>query len=273
MAAQCNQAEEARCNPASNTCESCQGNGDCAHILGKPECVAGTCVQCTKASESARCTEVDKKVCDSSSNTCVQCTAATEALACDATNPICDVGTRTCVRCSASNEATLCGANSCVQATGKCSDTPRDSVGVCQACEADSECTAGLKCVEHLFGGTSVGTYCTLEAVGGCADTVAAARPYSRTATLTSVDGVVGDYCLPPAATTCRGVADATLQKSCVNGTTGDNALCGEPNVPDGVCLESGPAAGKCSYGCTESYDCPDFGLTKCPAMPSFCQP
>jgi hypothetical protein len=113
--------------------------------------------------------------------------------------------------------------------------------------------------------GTAVGSYCFLDGTSGCGDTAPSIRPYSTPQSLTSVDGVTLTYCMPPASTTCRGIAD-TRSVSC----TSDD-MCGLPGQNDGICPTSGTGAGLCSYACGGAVDC--RGSLSCGGLPAVCHP
>jgi hypothetical protein len=136
----------------------------------------------------------------------------------------------------------------------------------CGECEADSECVTGTKCVLAPFGTAMLGPYCFFvdDATHDCANADTARRPYSQSLALTSIDGAMASYCLPPPSTTCKGLDDATAQG--VNGgktcATADN--CGESGLEDAVCPSSGAASSRCTYGCQHDYDCPQTGFTTC---------
>jgi hypothetical protein len=178
------------------------------------------------------------------------------------------------VECTGATEAERCGDNACKQSTGECTAVERGTLLACQACEADSECAARLKCVDHVFGAQSFGTHCFFEqGTTGCADADVGRRPYSKPAMLTSVDGEEADYCFP--ITTCKAVEDATAMGVGGGKTCSTQAACGDVDVNDGYCPDSGGAMGKCSYQCEENYDCPGTGFTLCSGTGAdkFCQP
>jgi hypothetical protein len=67
VSTECNDADAAHCNMETNKCEACEGDADCNGILGLPRCQAGTCVQCTPATEGADC---GAKSCDPATFAC-----------------------------------------------------------------------------------------------------------------------------------------------------------------------------------------------------------
>jgi hypothetical protein len=64
----CNDPDAARCNTETNACEGCQGESDCIGIDGLPRCEAGTCVECTPATEAITCPNRDS--CNPITNEC-----------------------------------------------------------------------------------------------------------------------------------------------------------------------------------------------------------
>jgi hypothetical protein len=261
-----------QCDTSVHECVQCLESDDCATVAGKPVCNtdAHACVECNA---DADCGDPQKARCEE--HVCEACTADAQCTHLSAT-PVCDEPGRRCVACTADTEAQRCGSKACKRSTGECTDKDRGGTTACGTCEADSECVTGARCVVHRVSNQDLGSFCFFDSVaqGGCADTVGAVRPYSQPSPtpLGSIDGVTATYCLPPTATSCKGIADAIAggvgAKAC---TTNDD--CGEPNVSDGFCIDSGPAMGQCSYNCINSYECPQSGFTSCPAMPSFCQP
>jgi len=180
------------------------------------------------------------------------------------------------VECTGATEAVQCDDKACKQSTGQCTDVARGTQLACQPCEADSECVTEARCVQYDLGDDPVGTFCFFVdgATSNCADMDSARRPYSKSTTLTSVDGVDGDF-LP--ITTCSAVQDATgvNPKNCLNTSIPDSSMCGVPNLDDGQCATSGAAMGTCSYQCDANEDCPSLGSISCSGAGAdkFCQP
>ena len=247
------------CDPDTNTCVGCVDRGDCA--APTPACVMNECVACDAASD---CTAVGASRCDATTNACAACAADADCTHLSAT-PVCDEGRGTCVACTGDTEAARCGANSCRRSDGVCTGTARGSRDVCDSCEADSECVTGRRCVNHVFGGTDLGGFCFLDATGGCGDTVSALRPYRTPTELTSVDGALATYCMPPTSTTCAGIRD-TQSTTCT--TSSD---CGVVGLDDGYCPAMAPSAGTCTYRCAGSLDCDE--LLNCGGSPQRCRP
>ncbi len=240
-----------------------------AHVPCAGAC-SGSTPQCDTASDmcvacltNEHCTESSAAHCEAA-HSCGDCTLDADCERFTAT-PVCDETSGHCVACTSDTEATRCGANSCRTSDGTCTTTPRATLNTCARCEADSECVAGRHCVHHVFMGTDTGSYCFLDAAGGCGDSVAANRPFRTPAMLTSVDGVSGMYCMPPPNTTCRGIDDFQ-STSC---STSDE--CGAASLDDGFCPTDAPGAGLCNYVCTGAVDC-RMGTT-CQGTPSRCAP
>lgn len=271
-------------SPTRGTCVECTANSHCTADPAKPECgEGGQCVACTgnDGCKGHNGIPLCNMAADSSQlGQCVQCLGHADCT--DLTNPECNdanvcvpcsgdaactnrPGTTKCnmdglpeikgrcVQCTGDSED-ICQGNSCKRSTGACTDTPTGSVGLCEACEADSECDPSeAKCVVQEFSGTTIGAFCfyTDPNSDNCADANSARKPYSRRLTsATTIDGAPGPFCLP--ATTCQGIHDANIQKDCMNGPVPDNALCGLTGVMDGFCLSTG----KCSFVCANSSDC-----------------
>jgi hypothetical protein len=247
------------CDATAHACVQCLQRSDCAGSTPQCDISAQTCVECLQSSD---CGDPLKARCDAEA--CKACTSDADCTRLTAT-PVCDEGRGACVECTADTEASQCGAKACKRATGTCTLVDRGARTACGECEADSECVTGAKCVLAPFGATTLGPYCFFDRTtnSGCADTVVAVRPYSQSLALTSIDGAMASYCLPPSTTTCPGIKDAILQSPCAT----DATVCGEPGLEDAVCPGSGSAAGHCTYGCQHDYDCPQSGFTTCNAV------
>jgi hypothetical protein len=177
--------------------------------------------------------------------------------------PVCDEGRGVCVQCTGDTEAARCGANSCRRSDGTCTATMRGTIDVCEACEADSECVTGRRCVRTSFMGMSTGQQCYPDAGGGCGDTVDAFRPFSVRTDATSVDGVRGAVCLLPNTTTCQAL-------SMVGRVCSADTDCGIAALSDGVCPSAGVSAGRCSYACGADTDCRT--ARTCGGLPAHCR-
>jgi hypothetical protein len=225
-------------------CATCEQDDDCAHVPGKPYC---------------------------GSRGCAECEWTTEAQDCGGSTPRCN-SQGSCVACTPATEAQDCGPNSCDRATFECTTTPRGSQAHCEPCQADSECGAGLGCVEQVLtqgaGEVSNGTFCfhNVGTKDSCADSVPARRPYGRQTVTTSVDGELSLFCLP--ATSCQALADAAGAKRCAS-----DADCGVAGIADGQCLDHGPSRAHCTFACNHTHECPASGLPICMGSPGVCSP
>ena len=246
----------------AQTCVGCDDRLDCMDDMGLPACVGNTCRQCDANTD---CGSITSARCDLGMNTCARCMADTDCTRFGGT-PVCDEGRGVCVQCTGDTEATRCGMNSCRRSDGTCTTQRRGLLGVCDSCEADSECSAGRRCVRHVFSGTDLGSFCFIDAsMGGCGDTDTTRRPYRTRAPLTSIDGVAATYCMPPATTTCEGIRD-TQNQICSASTE-----CGDSRVADGFCPSTGTGAGVCTYECSGGFDC--RSTLNCGDTPAHCRP
>ncbi|RLB46877.1 MAG: hypothetical protein DRJ42_26700, partial [Deltaproteobacteria bacterium] len=181
------------CNTTTGMCVACIGDTDCTDVAAAK---CGTDGMCTTCDDSMQCAGLgDTTLCGDSGVTdgrCIQCTEA--------------------------DEATQCGTFACDWRDGTCTSTMR-TADTCDACTSDAECAVGRRCVDHVFGGSSVGTFCFFDSAdGGCGDTDAARRPYRTRITLGSVDGWMSEFCMPPTTTTCQGISD-TQNVACTMNT------------------------------------------------------
>ena len=251
--AHCADPTKPQCN-AAGACEQCTDHGACSEHAGATKCdladestLKGRCVECLA---HAHCTDLGKPEC-SSERTCVACTgdaACSERPATTKCN-LYDGAEKKghCVECTGENESTKCGNNSCKRATGTCTSTRRGNVGLCEPCQADSECGLNAACVAHAFNVQALGTFCFYSDPDGdnCADDNALRKPYSeRLMDVASIDGVPGPFCAP--VTTCQAIKDANTQKPCTA-----SEECGVADLVDATCQGS-----KCTYACTQSSDC-----------------
>jgi hypothetical protein len=261
----CNDPAKPQCN-VDGQCGACTGDDACVGHSEGTKCDSaqgsssqGLCVPCTA---NSHCTDITKPEC-TVARTCAACTsdaACTDrpgTTQCNLYDGAANEGH--CVRCTGDNEQ-VCEGNSCKRSTGTCTETPLGTRTPCQECEADSECLTGAKCVQQTFGTTPVGSYCFFaddDALNCASAGSPALRPYSRVTFLTSIDGQGADYCMP--TTTCAALHHAAM--AAAGGMTcDDNTDCGVANLSDGICL----ASDRCSYVCTEDYDCPGSGFTRC---------
>jgi hypothetical protein len=278
----------------NNECVPCESDTDCTDLT-KPECGAdGQCTGCTSddacdgrdgfeacvtAAGPKRghcvacigdddCTSTDAPECKSD-NTCGACTSDD---ACDGRNGAEHCNLRTgaetfgkCVECTGATEDDDCDGKSCKQTTGECTEVEIGDLNPCEACEADSQCGTGTKCVQHMLGETDLGYFCFFERAT-CADTDSAVKPYSRTLpNALSIDSTgaaqQATYCLPP--TSCKAVDDASGVVAPGDVTCTVNSDCGVEDINDGQCIERAAEELKCTYACDDDFDCP-ADLSKC---------
>ena len=253
-------APRARCDETTMMCVECLVE---VHCGGEDKCdTTGTCVECLT---NADCSDSAMPICGTD-GACRACGADTECMDTAAT-PVCDEDSGRCEECTADTEAAECAGFSCSRLTHTCTTTTLGILDVCDACEADSECAAGRNCIPHVFMGTDLGYFCFYDSsMGGCGDTDTTRRPYSTAVELTSIDDVVGMYCMPPTTTTCQGIRD-TRNVTCAVDTD-----CGVVDEPDGYCPTVGSGAGLCSYLCGGGSDCATPPL-ECAGGPLHCRP
>jgi hypothetical protein len=290
------------CDETSGECVACVADADCKDG-SKPQCTGNVCVACTSDAActgrtgTERCDKANGSAtkgacvacvghgdcenptpqCDTS-RTCVACTgdaACVGRMDGSTAIAVCDtyagaVAEGQCVQCTGDNEASACGNKSCKRSTGTCTTTVRGSRTPCTACEADSDCDPTAKCVVQMFDSMPFGPYCFYvdDATHDCATpSDGSRRPYSRSKAAESLDGVSASYCFPP--TTCKAVEDATAMGASGGKVCANSAGCGESNVSDGLCGDTGSTLGKCTYGCddqgaSDNTDCPLSGFTTC---------
>ncbi|MGC4068856.1 MAG: hypothetical protein QM784_30270 [Polyangiaceae bacterium] len=243
----CKDATKSVCNKTTFECVGCLASSDCSKDATKPVCdlAKTTCVGCLGNTD---CSTATASRCDTASNSCTACQADSDCSQI-AGKGVCSAGT--CVQCTPEKE-TACGANSCNPKTKTCTSTARNSVGLCGACLADSECATGTgvtvaRCIDMTFGSSAAphGSYC-LEAVSsGCE------QPFDSTSvmkiTKESVSGApVADYCgVNQERVTCEAILDmkdASNTIRCTNPTSTqpDDTLCGCPRDASGKCTEPG---------------------------------
>lgn len=271
------------CDVNTTTCVECQADDDCpesrpACDMGRQRCVAcisdehcgGTTPFCDSAAQNCveclqneDCTDAEAARC--SNGTCSACSTKSHCRHIEGAN-VCD--DETCVECTVVDE-TACGANSCDPATARCTTTPRGSVGLCQRCVADSECSGGdravpdTRCVPLEFERSALpGGYCLrrFSAASACP------RPFSQMAQqVESLSGAAQEhYCgLDTQVTRCEAVLDLVNAARCPNG---EDSACGCPRDAAGNCTGSGTGglcrtvdgvANSCTYACGTVSDCP----------------
>jgi hypothetical protein len=252
------------------------GNGSGGENLGgscgdtctdeKPHCIEdeATCVECTK---HAHCEDPAKPVCGLK-NTCDPCRTnadCKDVLGLTDT-PVCvnDLGLDDFGKCVGCLTETDCGGNICDPTTKTCLDYPFRKKSLCAPCEHDLECKVGEYCVPQVFGGTTIGNFCTqtkearVGAEGNCS---AEGAPFADNKELTSVGGVTARFCVL-ATTTCPAYSHHRQQPEGCNAASQLDSACGAPNVDDGLCRQKdGETTFFCTYPCTATADCPKVGV------------
>ena len=255
------------------------GNGSGGENLGgscgdtctdeKPHCIEdeATCVECTK---HAHCENPAKPVCGLK-NTCDPCRTnadCKDVLGLTDT-PVCvnDLGLDDFGKCVGCLTETDCGGNICDPTTKTCLELPFRKKSLCAPCEHDLECKVGEYCVPQVFGGTTIGNFCTqtkearVGAEGNCS---AEGAPFADNKELTSVGGVTARFCVLR-TTTCPAYSDHSQQPTGCAASQLDSA-CGAPDVNDGLCRQKdGETTFFCTYRCGSDLDCKP-GFT-CPTV------
>jgi len=230
----------------------------------KPHCIEdeGTCVECTK---HAHCENPAKPVCGLK-NTCDPCRTnadCKDVLGLTDT-PVCvnDLGLDDFGKCVGCLTETDCGGNICDPTTKTCLELPFRKKSLCAPCEHDLECKVGEYCVPQVFGGTTIGNFCTqtkearVGAEGSCEIEGGGGPPFVDTKTLTSVGGVETQFCVLR-TTTCPGYSHHSQQPEGCNAASQSDSACGEPDVNDGLCRQKdGGVTFFCTYRCLSSLDC-----------------
>jgi hypothetical protein len=241
-------APEPRCSN-DNKCVGCLAEADCISNTAAPHCdvTNQACVACLTDHD---CPDPSASHCES--NMCVPCSAAGQ---CDQVTgkTLCDTTNSVCVQCLVDKD---CGSKACIQTTKTCSTIDYMSLPKCAACATDNECSVGNLCVLVDYtptgGATHSAYYCLSANVPHCS----ALPAYDRTVHVPSIDGPAGDFCFPPANTSCEAVNDAGL-KTCM--VARDCGL----KLGDGVCNIVGTATtGICSYNCRNPNDCKTMNCT-----------
>lgn len=243
-------------------CVGCLVNDDCADNPNGTLCDADEkkCVECLELGD---CTELTASACTEG-----QCAKCTDDDHCERfmDTPVCELDSGTCVACTKETEEERCGDYSCSSLTHTCTGKKVGLLDACDACEADSECATGRKCLKQTFSGTDVGYFCFVDqAAEACGNTDATKRPYRNPTELTSIDGATATYCMPPTTTTCQGIRD-TQNVSCTT-----DADCGVDDLNDGYCPTIGTGANLCTYQCNGGIDC--GGTLLCAGSPQHCRP
>jgi hypothetical protein len=233
-----------RCDKATDTCVECRKDGDCGS--SKPLCNAShECVECLAHADcadpaAARCSSAQK---------CVSCTASAQCAHLSGTT-VCDASDGDCVECTVADESS-CAGKSCDPATLTCTTTSLASVGVCEACIADSECEADHRCIPMFYmGAAHGGGYCMKIGSTGCA------RPYLVTPVVrASLSGVAAQaYCvIDESRTTCEAVRALDASAGCTTPTVATDCA-----AQGARCETVNLGTNKCTYDCGSSLGCVD---------------
>lgn len=302
------------CRLESNTCVECVTSSDCAAIPGKPVCDLSndTCVGCVVNTDCAatpatpycgstktcvgciddtQCPSAYLSHCEPTTNSCSPCTVDADCSHI-AGKTACSAGT--CVKCSVSNETACIKEGfeySCDPKTNECTNTKKNSIPLCGACVADSECATGTgisvaRCVPMVFGPehTAHGSYCLEAESSGCD------RPFGTTAvtaiTAVSASGAASArYCgINQELVTCeaiRDMQDGTGNIRCVNSVSQlpDDTLCGCQRKSDGLCSTRGQGglcrsiSGTylCTVQCGEGRECTTGRACISTDVPNYC--
>jgi hypothetical protein len=204
----------------------------------------------TGCTSNTECEEVDASRCDTTTGECVTCQGNNDCSHLD--NTVCDDGT--CVECTADEEGP-CEGNSCDPVANECTSTPTNNVGTCLPCLADSECTAGRKCIALEFPqGTPRGHYCMLERPSeGC---TTAPMPWTvGLGNRTTRSGIASlSFCgINESLTTCEAVRAAVEDGAGVGCAVDNDSAC----PTGGLCAETEEGT-RCTYLCGNSLQCPD---------------
>ncbi len=220
-----------------NVCVECYQQNHC----GQQRCLVdqNICVDCLVSED---CISPDASVCGPAN----ACEACVDDAGCLGVDNRCDEGV--CVECTIATEATDCGGKSCDPATNECTTTDVGTVGVCEACVADSECGMNARCIKLKFQSmTDLGGYCFNTFTSGCS------RPYASRYNSPSVSGAPAeDYCgIDVTRTTCEAIADMISDTSC---TSPDD--CGVMGIEDGLCETVSGLSNRCTYRCVNEAEC-----------------
>ncbi len=214
------------CDTDSNTCVACLGHDDCTSATAA-RCEGGSCVPCQG---SAECSGV-------------------------AEGEVCEAGT--CVECALSDESACTASQTCDLVQLTCVDVTAGSIGNCEACTNDAQCTDG-RCIPMDFEESPHGYYCLTEPSPMCDQpfSVTINRPSLNGAAATNYCGIVEDLA------TCEAVL-ALLGSWYCTGTDGMcSELAGGPEVavPGSVCRQVGFVGDRCTYECSTGFECPSLG-------------
>ncbi|MEC9441589.1 MAG: hypothetical protein VYE40_10840 [Myxococcota bacterium] len=227
------------CNTDTNSCVGCLGDEQCSGETSVCDVSKTTCVGCT---ENTTCTDANASLCQED-QTCGACEMDADCA---------HLGLNRCVEgvcntCTTATEEQDCNGNACLP-DGTCGTTPRETLGSCQACQADNECFADYRCVPMTFGDPAMphGSFCLKVASTGCA------QPYSILIDSPSVSGAASEnYCgINQTNTTCEAIGSLRSNTTC---STDDE--CGAPGLEDGRC-ENLSLGLRCTISCTADSRC-----------------
>ena len=204
------------CDTTADVCVACLADTDCTDgrcLVDPADSANNACVACLDLND---CTDPAASRCGAS-NTCEAC--VDDADCADISNR-CSAGV--CVECTIATEATDCAGKSCDPATNACTTTDVGSVGVCEACVADSECETDYGCVPMNFDNMALGGFCLKNSTAANCT-----APFSEGLSRTSLSGSNATWCaLDETLTTCAAVLE-------FGATCTDDADCGINGVAD----------------------------------------
>jgi hypothetical protein len=250
--------DTAVCDEATETCVECLGSDDCDGATSLCDTDSNECVECLSNDD---CDSATASKC--SNGECVSC-AGNGDCSHIAGKGVCDTDEDECVECTVADEDP-CEGNSCNPATNACTDTTIGSVGSCEPCVADSECSGGgtadpnARCVPMEFEDVlRPGGFCLRRQSKGCS------QPLTVTLAATSLSGASAEnYCgLNEAVTRCEAVLDMVAGASCSDGL---DSSCGCHRDGGGACTDTGEGGlcrtvggvdDTCTVACGSSNDC-----------------
>ena len=266
-------AERPVCS-AQGACFRCDSSEQCEWRSQVCDPAVGACVECTAIAQE-NCLTLGK-VCYESASRCTECNSAAQ---CNEAEPRCNAQGE-CDVCASDEDCApfgkVCDSGQCVECTGAkaqgcngfvCNSKLRQcangispgTADYCETCISDAHC--GLSgpslCMQETFEGQTLGYVCLpKQGEGVCIyDRVpfAGATVDIDEKPVPSIDGSTEVACRLR-ATTCESLRDYS-SKSC--GSLGNDAVCGNANLPDGKCAKvPNQNAYYCSTTCLASADC-----------------
>jgi len=216
----CNDPGASRCDTSLNQCDACESNEDCMGIEGLSVCDAGTCVQCTPATEPEKCSGTS---CDPATLTCTETILASR---------------ETCQRCVSDSECKEAG-NRCVAMTYQDKPYPDARTGFCL-----KTFTMGDPCQQPYFvpllgreslSGPPVANFCGIDEANVTCLAVLAL--------LNNVECLSGDDSECPESGLCRDFIDGLAENRCTY-RCDDPLQCKKPPVAGSTCGDSGFCGG-----------------------------